>query len=99
MGSARACKLCHAGPPHMLSALKPAPPSTVTSRAPGGGGALRSVPPDFASACNSLDEVWVPSEFSRAVLAASGVEASKVGGWAHAGRGHHRLCWVCCRIS
>lgn len=37
-----------------------------------------SIPDDFVAAINSLDEVWVPSDFSRGVLADSGVTADKV---------------------
>ena len=33
---------------------------------------------EFAESCNTMDEVWVPSEFSRDVLKHSGVQESKI---------------------
>lgn len=36
------------------------------------------IPADFVAPINSLDEVWVPTDFSRNVLQASGVQEYKV---------------------
>lgn len=36
------------------------------------------IPQSFVKACNAMDEIWVPSEFSRRSFAASGVDPSKL---------------------
>lgn len=36
------------------------------------------IPPDWAEACNQLDEIWVPSEFNRLTFARSGVDQDRL---------------------